>query len=97
MSIFVSIASYRDDQLQKTVKSLYDNADNKEDLVIGIISQDLRGKHKRVDWLKDQVKFIEMHAKDAKGAGYARKLAMELYNEEDYFFQIDSHMHNLLM
>lgn len=92
MSIFVSVASYRDEELTKTIKSLYENADNKDELVIGIISQDLRGKHKRVDWLGDQVKFVEVHAKDAKGAGYARKLAMELYDGEDYFFQIDSHM-----
>jgi len=91
MSIFVSIASYRDSQLPKTVKSLYENADSKEELIVGIISQDLNNKHKRVDWLGDQVKFVEIHAKDAKGAGYARKLAMELYDGEDYFFQIDSH------
>ena len=93
MTIFISIASYRDAELPKTVKSLYDNAHNPQDLVFGIVSQDLRGKHPKLDWLpKDQLRMVEMHAKDAKGAGYARKIAMELYEGEDFFFQTDSHM-----
>lgn len=92
MSIFISIASYRDEELPKTVKSLYDNADNPNDLMFGIVSQDTAKGHKRVDWLGDQVKFVEIGYKDARGAGYARKLAMELYDGEDYFFQVDSHM-----
>jgi len=92
MSIFISIASYRDTELPKTVESLYNNADNPDDLIFGIVSQDLPRKHQRVDWLGKQVKIIEMHAKEARGAGYARKLAMDLYDGEDYFFQVDSHM-----
>lgn len=93
MSIFISIASYRDDQLPKTVQSLYDNADHPEDLVFGIVSQDLRNKHPKFPYIPDKsLRVLEIHAKDAKGAGYARKLAMELYQGEDYFFQTDSHM-----
>lgn len=93
MSIFVSIASYRDDQLEKTVKSLFDNASHPEDIFIGVVSQDLRNNHPSFDWLPpDQVRLYTMHAKDAKGAGFARKIAMELYDGEDFFFQIDSHM-----
>lgn len=93
MSIFISIASYRDTELTKTVRSLYDNADNPEELVFGIVSQDMRNKHPKFEWLpKSQLRMVEMHAKDAKGAGYARKVAMELYEGEDFFFQTDSHM-----
>jgi len=93
VSIFVSIASYRDDQLPLTVKSLYENADNPEELVLGIVSQDLRNSHPNFDWLPaHQLRLYKMHAKDAKGAGYARKIAMSLYEGEDFFFQIDSHM-----
>ena len=33
-SIFVSIASYRDDECEKTIKSLFDNAKNKNDIYI---------------------------------------------------------------
>jgi hypothetical protein len=92
MSIFISIAGYRDMELPKTIKSLYNNADKPEELIFGIVSQDLKARHPKVEWLGDQVKLYKMHARDAKGAGYARKIAMELYDEEDYFFQTDSHM-----
>lgn len=33
-----------------------------------------------------------MHFKDAKGVGYARKIAMSLYEGQDFYFQVDSHM-----
>ena len=92
MSIFISIAGYRDTELPKTIKSLYDNADKPDELIFGVVSQDLKARHPKVDWLGDQVKLYKMHARDAKGAGYARKIAMELYDGEDYFFQTDSHM-----
>jgi hypothetical protein len=32
-----------------------------------------------------------MHPKEARGAGYARAKAMELYSGQEYFLQIDSH------
>lgn len=92
MKIFISIASYRDDQLVKTVKSLYNSASFPQNLVFGIVNQDARGKHPDFNWLRKQAKVHNMHYKDAKGAGYARKLAMELYDGEDFFFQVDSHM-----
>jgi hypothetical protein len=92
MSIFISIASYRDEELSKTVKSLYDKADNPKDLFFGIVSQDYNKKHPDFNWLGQQVRMHKMLFTEAKGAGYARKIAMELYNGEDYFFQTDSHM-----
>ena len=92
MSIFISIASYRDSELPKTVKSIYDNADHPDQLYFGIVSQEARNKHEDFDWLGNNVDIVKMHYKDAKGAGYARKLAMEMYNDQDYFLQIDSHM-----
>jgi hypothetical protein len=92
MSIFISIAGYRDTELPKTIKSLFDNADKPDELIFAIVSQDLKNKHPDVSWLGDQAKLYKMHARDAKGAGYARKIAMELYAGEDYFFQTDSHM-----
>lgn len=92
MSIFISIASYRDAQLPKTVNSLYENADNPEELIFGIVNQDKRKKHATFPHLKNQLREKNLHFKDAKGAGYARKLAMEMYDGEDYFFQVDSHM-----
>lgn len=92
MSIFISIASYRDLELTKTVDSLYKNADKPKDLIFGIVNQDARNKHENFLFLGKQARIVNLHYKDAKGAGYARKLAMELYDGEDFFFQVDSHM-----
>jgi hypothetical protein len=92
MSIFISIASYRDRELPKTVESLYDNADNPEDLTFGIVNQNERNRFDDFSWLEDQVVLRNMHYKEARGAGFARKIAMEMYDGQDYFFQTDSHM-----
>lgn len=92
MSIFISIASYRDPEIIKTIKSLINNSSNSQELYFGIVSQDARNKHPDFNWLGERARVINMHYKDARGAGYARKLAMSLYNGQDYFLQIDSHM-----
>jgi len=91
MSIFVSIVSYRDKELLPTIKSLMENADNPNDLVLGVVSQDLDNKHPDLSFVKNK-SYIKINYLDAYGVGYARKLAMELYNDEDFYLQIDSHM-----
>lgn len=91
MSIFISIASYRDPELIKTVKSLIDNADRPKDLHFGIVDQDQKGRWAKLDFVPN-LKHTKIHFKDARGAGYARKLATELYDGQDFFFQTDSHM-----
>ena len=91
MSIFVSIVSYRDTELLPTIKSLISNAKNPEDIVFGIVSQDEKRKHPDLSFIRNK-SYIKMDFRDALGVGYARKLAMELYNGEDFFLQIDSHM-----
>lgn len=90
MKIFVSVASYRDTELSKTINSLISNADNPENLRVVILSQDQKKKHPDFSKYKN-VELIEMDFRKARGAGYARKVLMEHYNGEDYFFQIDSH------
>lgn len=91
MSIFISVASYRDTELQKTIKNIIDNADNPDDLYFGVIDQDRKNKWTDLSFVKN-LKHVKIIFKDARGAGYARKLATELYDGQDYFFQIDSHM-----
>ena len=92
MSIFISVASYRDKQLPKTVKSLIDNAKYPKDLHFGILDQAEKNKWADLSFVNSKITHQKMHMKDAKGAGYARKICMEMYNGEDYFFQVDSHM-----
>jgi len=91
MKIFISIASYRDKELRKTVNSLLENAHYPHDLHFGILTQDLNHRHPSFDFLP-KVTHEKMHSKDAKGAGYARKIVMDMYDGEDFYFQVDSHM-----
>lgn len=91
MKIFVSIAGYRDRELPKTIKNLLENARHPENLHLGILSQDEPKKHPDLSFVNTKMTYEKMHMKDAKGAGYARKICMEMYKGEDFYFQIDSH------
>lgn len=91
MSIFISIVSYKDTELVPTIKSLIDNAKNPDSLHFGIVSQDLKNKHPDLSFVKN-ISYIKMDSREARGAGYARKIAMDLYKGEQYFLQVDSHM-----
>ena len=90
MSIFISIASYRDPELQWTIKSAIDNADNPSELYFGVIYQGLPSEMPDIENIPN-MSLLKIHLKSAKGAGYARAKAMELYSDQTYFLQIDSH------
>ena len=90
MRIFISIAAYRDRELPLTVASLIENADRPTNLHIGVVQQ--ATKREMVDYSDNPlVSEIRIRAQDAKGAGYARARAQEMYQGEDFFMQIDSH------
>lgn len=91
MKIFVSIAGYRDKELPKTITSLIDSAKFPNNLHLGVLSQDEPKKHPDLSFVSNRITYNKMHMKEARGAGYARKLCMEMYDGEDFFFQIDSH------
>lgn len=90
MSIFISIASYKDPELMRTINSAIENASNPDSLVFGIVVQDLIEDIPEYQEYSN-MKVIKMHPKYARGVGYARAKAMELYDNEDYYLQIDSH------
>jgi hypothetical protein len=90
VSIFISIASYRDPELQWTIKSAIDNADNPSELYFGVIYQGLPSEMPDIENIPN-MSLVKFHPKSAKGAGYARAKAMELYSNQTYFLQIDSH------
>jgi hypothetical protein len=90
MRIFISIASYRDPELQWTIKSAISNANNPENLYFGIVHQGLDSEIFNYEEIKN-ISITKMHPKEARGAGYARAKAMELYSGQEYFLQVDSH------
>jgi hypothetical protein len=90
MKIFVSIASYRDPELQWTIKSAIANANNPDNLYFGVVHQGVDSELFDIQEIKN-ISITKMHPKEARGAGYARAKAMELYCGQEYFLQIDSH------
>jgi hypothetical protein len=90
MSIFISIASYRDPELVRTIRSAIDNAARPNELFFSIVIQDLEQDIPDLSWVKNLTLTI-MHPRDARGAGFARSKAMLGYRNQDYYLQVDSH------
>ncbi|OQS06987.1 hypothetical protein THRCLA_01000 [Thraustotheca clavata] len=95
-TIFVSIASYRDSECQPTVENLFATAKYPKRIHVGICMQttsedDVAFLKKPSSWIKN-VKVHFMDAKHATGPCYARFQTQQLFNDETYYLQIDSHM-----
>ncbi len=95
--IFVSIASYCDEELKDTVFSILNRAKNINDIFLCVLSQEVPKKHQKIDLIiksfgvKDFI-FLKMDAKDARGVGFARaKILENLSLDYKYFLQVDSH------
>ena len=94
-SIFVQIAAYRDPQLIPTLKDLLNNAKYPDHLSIGIAWQhDAEDSWDNLDEFKNDSRFkiSDINCHDSKGVCWARNQIQQLYNEEKYTLQIDSHM-----
>ena len=93
-TIFVSIASYRDDECKKTIKSLFDNAKYKNNCFVGICQQNNHNIDEDClinnEW-KCNISIIRIPYFEAKGPTFARYLCSGLWNGEEYYLQIDSH------
>jgi hypothetical protein len=92
--IFVQIASYRDPQLEPTIKSMLENADKPENLVLSICRQynPEDGFDKLDEYRKDKrFKIIDVIYTESKGACWARNLLQQQYDGEGYTLQLDSH------
>jgi len=94
-TIFIQIASYRDPQLIPTLESMIDNAKHPKNLRIGICRQyhpedkfDILEKYNK----DKRFRVVDVLYSDAKGVCWARNQVQQLYKNEDYTLQIDSHM-----
>ena len=90
MSIFVSIAAYRDPQLEATIRDCIAKARRPEDLHFGICWQ--RGPEETLSLPEEtHCRIIDVDWRESRGACWARAEIMRLWDGEDYFFQLDSH------
>ena len=91
-TIFVQIASYRDQQLIPTIRDLLQNAAHPENITFGICWQ--HDETESLDEFKNDTRFriMDVPHQDSKGCCWARNLTQTLYAGETYTLQIDSHM-----
>lgn len=89
--ILVSIVNYCDPEFYDTVKSLWDNASNKNNLFFSLVSED----NTIFDFNfipRNQIRYLHYDLSEYRGGlGWARNLAIDIDIEYDYFIQFDSH------
>lgn len=104
-TIFISIAAYRDEECKHTVNSLLQAAVNPYRLYLGIVWQynegddgdcidanECRKYFKSPTEFNSHIRILKMNYLQAKGPCFARHIATSLWQGEQYFLQIDSHM-----
>jgi len=90
-TIFISIASYRDPELIPTIKSALENAKKPNNLRFGICWQ--HDENESLDEFKNDSRFkiIDVPYDKSKGTCWARNFIQDLYNDQTYYLQLDSH------
>jgi hypothetical protein len=93
MSIFISVASYRDPETIPTITDCYSKAKYKDIIKFGVFLQEDPGFSKKENLNKSiKVDFLECDWRDSKGACWIRSsIQKNLFDNEDYYLQIDSH------
>ena len=91
-NIFISIACFMDKDIINTIDDCLKKAQNPKNIVFGICLQ----HDPDDDFLQNydnnpQFRIHKMHWNEAKGPSYARGIIYDLFDNEDYFFQIDCH------
>ena len=98
-SIYVSVCSYRDPLCTKTLESFFTNADNPQNVFIGLVQQNAETDADCFDVnvgvlskYRNNIRIMNIRHLDAMGPTWARYLATTLYNGEKWFLQADSHV-----
>lgn len=91
MTIFVSIAAYRDPELTPTIEHCLARARWPGELRFGVCWQHGEGEAPppALDGGRMRVRAVPWH--ESRGACWARAECMQLYEGEDFFLQLDSH------
>jgi len=90
--IFVSIAAYRDPELVPTVADCLAKARHPEQLRLAVCWQHGPEEPRPGFGDGDRVQFIDVDWRESRGPCWARAQIMRLWDGEDHYFQIDSHM-----
>jgi len=102
--IFVSIASYRDHECNRTVDTIYNNATRPQNIFLGICEQNSDDPTEKceIDTVtsgpsiknkyKDNITYYNMPYTQASGPTTARYYCSKLWSGQEYYLQIDSHI-----
>ena len=92
--IFVQIASYRDPDVENTIKDMIKKSDNPDNLIVGICDQYGPENKHLAEYDLDNFRVIRTPFYISQGLGWARAQIQKLYFEGDakYTMQLDSHM-----
>ena len=97
-TIFVQIASYRDPELQWTLKDLFEKAKRPENIFVGICHQyDMKGDEDKHLFeipfsYPEQLRIDEVDYRESQGCCWARNRVQKLWKGEKWTLMIDSHM-----
>ena len=91
MTIFVSIAAYRDPELVPTIRDCLNRARYPNDLRFGICWQHAADEPVPPDFADRRMRVIDVPWQDSRGACWARAEIMQLWDGEDFYLQLDSH------
>lgn len=94
-TIFIQIASYRDPELVPTIQDIIRQSANPQNLRFGIARQyHEQDGFDNLDVFREDPRFriLDIPHQESKGACWARNLIQQLYDNEEYTLQIDSHM-----
>ena len=89
--IFISIAAYRDPQLNATVADCLRKAHYPQQLRFGICWQHAADELPPTCTGDDRFEVLDIEWQNSKGACWARAEAMKLWRGEEWFLQVDSH------
>ncbi|MFL2690035.1 MAG: GlcNAc-transferase family protein [Gammaproteobacteria bacterium] len=92
MKIFISIASYQDPMLTSTILSAYENADLPQNLIFGICDQSAKSIDLDNFSFENQIRYDLVDPVISEGPCWARTRVQKMFENEDYYLQIDSHM-----
>lgn len=101
-AIFVAIPSYRDPEVTKTLKDLYDKAIFRNRIFVGVFQQlnekedskECFAENAKISkkWMAKHVRIKTVKHSDSKGPTWARHHLEKLWENEEYVLFLDSHM-----
>lgn len=95
-SIFVSLVSYRDENIENTVKSMLLNAKRPENIYISVVISSIGNHEQWSQFIEDRLGTItnvtlkKFESGDKHNIGELRNIADAAYNREDFYMIVDS-------